>query len=51
MATTSQPDAHAPMSAIDGREAWFRLLVSVVLATVGCAGMWIVVVILPTVQA
>ena len=56
---TSQSDAHArpspisapPANPIDGREAWFRLLVSVMLATIGCAGMWIVVVILPTVQA
>lgn len=39
------------LSPIDGREAWFRLLISVTLGTVGCAGMWIVVVILPTVQA
>jgi MFS family permease len=36
---------------IDGRAAWLRLLVTVMLATVGCAGMWIVVVILPTIQA
>ena len=53
--TTFIPDGHAPPNPIpnpiDGREAWFRLLVSVMLATVGCAGMWIVVVILPTVQA
>lgn len=48
---TSQSDARARSSPIDGREAWFRLLVSVMLATIGCAGMWIVVVILPTVQA
>jgi len=56
---TSPPDGHArpnPITStapnpIDGREAWFRVLVSVMLATVGCAGMWIVVVILPTVQA
>ena len=55
----SPPDGHArpnPIPStvpnpIDGREAWFRLLVSVMLATVGCTGMWIVVVILPTVQA
>ena len=49
--TTPQSVAPARPNPIDGREAWFRLLVSVVLATVGCAGMWIVVVILPTVQA
>jgi MFS family permease len=48
---TSQSDAHTRPNPIDGREAWFRLLVSVMLATIGCAGMWIVVVILPTVQA
>ena len=49
--TTTHPDGLAPPNPIDGREAWFRLLVSVMLATIGCAGMWIVVVILPTVQA
>ncbi len=50
---TSPPGAHAPTdpSPIDGPEAWLRLLVSVMLAIVGCAGMWIVVLILPTVQA
>jgi len=52
---TSQTDGRTrpgpTPNSIDGREAWFRLLVSVALATVGCAGMWIVVVILPTVQA
>jgi MFS family permease len=53
--TPSPPDGRArpvPIpSPIDGREAWFRLLVSVTLAIIGCAGMWIVVLILPTVQA
>ncbi len=50
---TPPPGAHAPTdpSPIDGPEAWLRLLVSVMLAIVGCAGMWIVVLILPTVQA
>lgn len=41
----------ADMSLIDGRFAWMRLAVSVVLATIGGVGMWAVVVVLPQVQA
>ncbi|MEO3386965.1 MFS transporter [Mesorhizobium sp. CAU 1741] len=40
--------AHAD---IDGRYAWTRLLVSVLIATIGSVGMWSVVVVLPAVQA
>jgi MFS family permease len=36
---------------LDGRYSWTRLLVSVVLATVGSAGMWSVVVVMPGVEA
>lgn len=36
---------------IDGPYAWLRLAISVLLATIGCAGMWIVVVAMPDVQA
>ena len=36
---------------IDSRYAWFRLVISILLATIGCAGMWIVVVVMPDVQA
>lgn len=36
---------------IDGTYAWLRLAISVVLATIGGAGMWTVVVVLPAVQA
>ncbi len=39
------------MSDIDGRNAWLRLFVSVVLSAVGGVGMWAVVVVLPAVQA
>ena len=38
-------------SDIDGRYAWIRLAVSMLVATLGGAGMWAVVVVLPTVQA
>ena len=38
-------------SDIDSRYAWTRLVVSVLLATIGCAGMWVVVVVMPAVQA
>lgn len=37
-------------SLIDGRYAWFRLAISVLLGTIGSIGMWAVVVILPAVQ-
>ncbi len=36
---------------IDGRYAWTRLLISVLIATIGSVGMWSVVVVLPAVQA
>jgi len=36
---------------IDGQYAWCRLGISILLATIGCAGMWIVVVVMPDVQA
>ena len=35
----------------DGRAAWLRLLVALSLSTIGCVGMWAVVVALPAVQA
>lgn len=36
---------------IDGRYAWMRLVVSVLIATVGGVGLWAVVLVLPAVQA
>lgn len=36
---------------IDGRYAWTRLVVSVLIATIGSVGMWSIVVVLPVVQA
>ncbi len=36
---------------IDGTYAWMRLVVSVLLGTMGGVGMWAVVVVIPTVQA
>ncbi len=38
-------------SDIDGRYAWTRLALSVLIATVGSVGMWSLVVVLPAVQA
>jgi len=38
-------------SPIDGPQAWARLAVSMLLATIGGAGMWAVIVVLPAVQA
>lgn len=44
--------ARPPVSTdIDGTYAWLRLAISVVLAIIGGAGMWTVVVVLPAVQA
>ena len=44
MTTTAQDD-------LDGRYAWTRLVVSVLIATIGSVGMWSVVVVLPMVQS
>lgn len=38
-------------SPLDSRQAWTRLGISLLIATVGNAGMWIVVVIMPAVEA
>jgi len=34
----------------DGPYAWFRLAISILLSTIGGAGMWVVVIVLPDVQ-
>ncbi|MEW9807053.1 MFS transporter [Mesorhizobium sp. ZMM04-5] len=36
---------------IDGAYAWARLAIGTVLATIGGAGMWVVIVVMPSVQA
>lgn len=36
---------------IDSRYSWMRLAISTLMATIGCAGMWVIVVIMPAVQA
>jgi MFS family permease len=46
---TDSLNSHA--SDIDGRYAWTRLAVSMLVATIGGVGMWAVVVVLPAVQA
>lgn len=46
------PIAAAPDHYVqDGPYAWFRLAISILLGTIGGAGMWAVVVVLPAVQA
>jgi len=45
--TTADTDPYAP----DGSYAWLRLAVCIILSTVGGAGMWAVVIVLPAVQA
>ncbi|EAV40623.1 probable oxalate/formate antiporter [Stappia aggregata IAM 12614] len=45
LATASDPYAQ------DGPYAWFRLAISILLSTLGGAGMWAVVIVLPAVQS
>lgn len=49
------PDMHAApqgtQADIDGRRAWLRLAVCMLLGTLGSVGMWSIVVVLPAVQA
>ncbi|MBO6893614.1 MAG: MFS transporter [Roseibium sp.] len=48
MSTTAAPqDPYVQ----DGPYAWFRLAISILLSTLGGAGMWAVVIVLPAVQA
>lgn len=47
MSEITAPDRYAP----DGAYAWMRLGISLLLGTIGGAGMWAVVVVLPQVQA
>ncbi|MBL0934785.1 MAG: MFS transporter [Rhizobiaceae bacterium] len=39
------------VSQIDGRYAWTRLVMSVLIATIGSVGMWSVVVVMPAIEA
>lgn len=41
----------ATSSDIDSSYAWTRLAISVLLATIGCVGTWVVIVVMPAVQA
>jgi MFS family permease len=45
--TSSHSDPYAP----DGSYAWFRLAICILLSTLGGAGLWVIVVALPSVQA
>ena len=36
---------------LDSREAWFRLIIIFIMSVVGTAGMWSVVIIMPTIQS
>ena len=35
---------------LDSREAWFRLIIIFTMSIIGTAGMWSVVIIMPTIQ-
>src|SRR6202008_1496153 len=58
-APTTVPAVHAPAGqphdsshfTPDSRQAWGRLVLAVLIASIGAVGMWAVVVVLPTVQA
>ncbi len=49
--TTASPSAAHARTDVDGPRAWIRLAASVGFATLGGAGMWAVVVVLPALQA
>lgn len=42
---------NAPLSEVETPYAWFRLAVSLIVSTIGCVGLWSVVVVLPMVEA
>lgn len=46
MSVTTVTDPYTP----DGSYAWFRLAISILLSTLGGAGMWAVVIVMPAVQ-
>ncbi len=48
-APSKSPDSHAFLP--DSGQAWLRLVVALLIASVGAVGMWSVVVVMPTVQA
>ncbi len=45
------PDERAPATAVDSREAWVRLAAALALMTIGSSAMYVVSVVLPSVQA
>jgi MFS family permease len=46
----SQPSKDSPPFTPDSRQAWLRLTLAVLIASVGAVGMWSVVVVMPVVQ-
>jgi MFS family permease len=49
--TFCHPTSGHPTSGVDTRYSWFRLAVSLVIATIGGIGLWSIVVVLPVLQA
>lgn len=47
----NQPGADSGGSEADGSYAWVRLAVAMLIGTIGCVGIWSMVVVLPAVQA
>ena len=48
-APAKSPDSHAFIP--DSRQSWVRLVVALLIASIGAVGMWSLVVVMPTVQA
>src|ERR1044072_315831 len=48
-APAKSPDSHAFVP--DSGQAWLRLALAVLIASIGAVGMWSIVVVMPTVQA
>src|SRR3984885_10473537 len=49
--TSADFNRHSPLFIPDSRRAWMRLVVAVLIGSLGSVGMWSVVVALPVVQA
>ncbi len=49
--STLQHPGHPPDDPVDSAYAWWRLIVSLALSTIGGVGLWSVVVTLPTIEA
>ena len=49
--STLEAAGHREEVGIDSYYAWWRLLISLIIATIGGAGLWSTVIVLPTIEA